>query len=60
MKILEDNGYEIARHGVRFEARASCSLMTPGGNRVEFCTGSGYFPLLDAQLSQRSQRSTKV
>ena len=44
MKILEENGYEIMRHGVRFDGQAFLFTHDPDGNRVEFCTGSGYFP----------------
>ena len=44
MKILEDNGYEISRHGVRFDGQGFMVTHDPDGNRVEFCTSSGYFP----------------
>ncbi len=44
MKILEENGYEIMRHGVRFDGQAFLFTHDPDGNRVEFCTGPGYAP----------------
>ena len=44
MKILEENGYEISRHGVRYDGQGFMFTHDPDGNRVEFCTGSGYFP----------------
>jgi len=44
MKILEESGYEILRHGVRFDGQAFLFTHDPDGNRVEFCTSSGYAP----------------
>jgi len=43
-KILADNGYAIQREGVRFDGQCFMFTQDPDGNRVEFCTGSGYAP----------------
>ena len=43
-KILQENGFEILREGVRYDGQAFLYINDPDGNRVEFCTGSGYAP----------------
>jgi catechol 2,3-dioxygenase-like lactoylglutathione lyase family enzyme len=43
-KILLENGFEILREGVRYDGQAFLFIHDPDGNRVEFCTGSGYAP----------------
>ncbi len=43
-KILVENGFEILREGVRYDGQAFLFIHDPDGNRVEFCTGSGYAP----------------
>ena len=42
--ILQENGYEILREGVRYDGQAFLFTQDPDGNRVEFCTASGAFP----------------
>lgn len=41
---LSANGYEIEREGVRYYGQAFLFIHDPDGNRVEFCTASGYAP----------------
>ena len=41
---LEQNGFEIEREGVRYDGQAFLFIHDPDGNRVEFCTASGYAP----------------
>ena len=41
---LEQNGFEIEREGVRYDGQAFLFIHDPDGNRVEFCTSSGYAP----------------
>lgn len=41
---LSANGYEIEREGVRYDGQAFLFIHDPDGNRVEFCTASGYAP----------------
>lgn len=41
---LEANGFEIERQGVRYDGQAFLFIHDPDGNRVEFCTASGYAP----------------
>ena len=41
---LAANGYEIEREGVRYDGQAFLFIHDPDGNRVEFCTASGYAP----------------
>mgnify|MGYP000359649243 CR=1 FL=1 len=36
--------FDVMRHGVRFDGQGFMFTHDPDGNRVEFCTGSGYFP----------------
>jgi catechol 2,3-dioxygenase-like lactoylglutathione lyase family enzyme len=43
-QVLQENGYEITREGVRYDGQAFLFTSDPDGNRVEFCTGSGYAP----------------
>ncbi len=43
-QILQENGYEILREGIRYDGQAFLFTQDPDGNRVEFCTGSGAFP----------------
>ena len=42
--ILRENGFEIQREGIRYDGQAFLFIADPDGNRVEFCTGSGYAP----------------
>jgi hypothetical protein len=44
MATLEENGFEILRHGVRFDGQGFMFINDPDGTREEICTGSGYFP----------------
>ena len=41
---LESNGFDIEREGVRYDGQAFLFIHDPDGNRVEFCTASGYSP----------------
>lgn len=41
-KILENNGFEILRGGIRYDGQAYFFIEDPDGNSVEFCTCSGY------------------
>ena len=43
-KILEENGFKVAREGVRYDGQAFLFIDDPDGNNVEFCTSSGYAP----------------
>ena len=43
-KILGENGFEVVREGVRYDGQAFLFTHDPDGNRVEFCTTSGYAP----------------
>ena len=43
-EVLRANGYEVKREGVRYDGQAYLFIEDPDGNRVEFCTGSGYAP----------------
>ena len=43
-RILQENGYEVVREGVRYDGQAFLFTQDPDGNRVEFCTASGYAP----------------
>ena len=43
-RILAENGFEIQREGVRYDGQAFLFINDPDGNRVEFCTASGYAP----------------
>ena len=43
-RILQENGYEIVREGVRYDGQAFLFTQDPDGNRVEFCTAAGYAP----------------
>ena len=40
-KILENNGFEILRGGIRYDGQAYFFIEDPDGNSVEFCTCSG-------------------
>ena len=42
--MLESNGYEILRGGIRYDGQAYFFIEDPDGNSVEFCTASGYAP----------------
>jgi predicted enzyme related to lactoylglutathione lyase len=42
--ILAENGYPVQREGVRFDGQCFMFTLDPDGNRVEFCTASGYAP----------------
>ena len=42
--VLEEHGYEILREGVRYDGQVFLFTHDPDGNRVEFCTASGYAP----------------
>ena len=41
-EILENNGFEILRGGIRYDGQAYFFIEDPDGNSVEFCTTSGY------------------
>ena len=43
-QILRDNGFEVVREGIRYDGQAFLFTHDPDGNRVEFCTASGYAP----------------
>ena len=43
-EILENNGFEILRGGIRYDGQAYFFIEDPDGNSVEFCTTSGYAP----------------
>ena len=43
-QILHDNGFDVFREGVRYDGQAFLFIHDPDGNRVEFCTASGYAP----------------
>jgi len=43
-QILQENGYEVMREGVRYDGQAFLFTQDPDGNRVEFCTAAGYAP----------------
>jgi len=43
-RILQENGYEIQREGIRYDGQGYMFIEDPDGNRVEFCTASGAFP----------------
>ena len=43
-EILENNGFEILRGGIRYDGQAYFFIEDPDGNSVEFCTISGYAP----------------
>ncbi len=43
-RVLLENGYEIMREGVRYDGQAFLFTHDTEGNRVEFCTASGYAP----------------
>ena len=43
-QTLVDNSFEILREGVRYDGQAFLFIHDPDGNRVEFCTASGYAP----------------
>ncbi len=43
-RILQENGYQTLREGVRYDGQAFLFIKDPDGNQVEFCTGSGYAP----------------
>lgn len=42
--MLESNGYEPLRGGVRYDGQAYFFIEDPDGNSVEICTASGYAP----------------
>ncbi len=60
MKILEENGYEIMRHGVRFDGQAFLFTHDPDGNRVEFCTTRATLPPLPGPLKHLILRRHRV
>ena len=43
-RVLRENGYEVFGEGVRYDGQAFLFTHDPDGNRVEFCTTSGYAP----------------
>jgi catechol 2,3-dioxygenase-like lactoylglutathione lyase family enzyme len=43
-RIIEANGYDIQRSGVRYDGQAYFFIQDPDGNSVEFCTAAGYAP----------------
>ena len=43
-EILENNGFEILRGGIRYDGQAYFFIEDPDGNSVEFCKTSGYAP----------------
>lgn len=43
-RIVEENGYDIQRSGVRYDGQAYFFIQDPDGNSVEFCTAAGYAP----------------
>ena len=43
-EILENNGFEILRGGIRYDGQAYFFIEDPDGNSGEFCTTSGYAP----------------
>ncbi len=44
VEAVKAKGLEISRSGVRNDGQRFLFTHDPDGNRVEFCTGSGYFP----------------
>ena len=43
-QVLAENGFEVLREGIRYDGQAYLFIHDPDGNRVEFCTASGYAP----------------
>ena len=43
-RIVEANGYQVKRSGIRYDGQAYFFIEDPDGNSVEFCTLSGYAP----------------
>ena len=54
---LEQNGFEIEREGVRYDGQAFLFIHDPDGNRVEFCTASGYAPPPRARRAARDRQN---